>query len=184
VRRSWGRIAFSRRGSEINQNINWKSREDNRAGSAKAVGMDGLDNRKISWPIAGNRAGAPSWKRNFSPRGLTLYEKKIRGTKSWGKGWQWNRKKKTRWERDTEKEKGKGLRDEMSDDKVRFFFFIEWHFTVVNNIVLRDTHRREIARRTRDKFDYMNQYKVDPALAGCARRVNERALYSIVDRYY
>lgn len=35
--------------------------------------MDGLDNRKISWPIAGNRVGASSWKRNFPPRsGLPL----------------------------------------------------------------------------------------------------------------
>lgn len=41
---------------------------------AKAVGMDGLDNRKISWPIAGNPPEhRTSWRRNF-PSGLPFYE--------------------------------------------------------------------------------------------------------------
>lgn len=150
--------------------------------------MDGLDNRKISWPIAGNRAGAPSWKRNFPSRGLPLSLRGRRGkfaARNLGRrGGDRTERKKTRHEKEArEKRKEKGC-DEMFDDKIRFFFSIERHSTVVNNIVYATIRRREIARRTRDKFDYTNQYKVDPALAGCARRVNERALYSIVDRYY
>lgn len=94
------------------------------------------------------------------------------------------RRERKRDEKETRKKRKEKGCDEMSDDKIRFFFSIERHSTVVNNIVYATIRRREIARRTRDKFDYMNQYEVDPALAGCARRVNERALYSIVDRYY
>lgn len=52
-------------------------------GSAKAVGMDGLDNRKISWPIAGNppehteRVGKGTFLRAAF---LRRAQRKIRGT--------------------------------------------------------------------------------------------------------
>lgn len=74
--------------------------------------MDGLDNRKISWPIAGNRAGAPSWKRNFPSRGLPLGGRrgKFAARNLGRRGGDRTERKKTRRKRDTEKEKGKGLR--------------------------------------------------------------------------
>jgi len=87
-----------------------KEREDNGADSAKAVGMDGLDNRKISWPIAGNpsehteRVG----KGTFLRASFRRAERKIRGTESWPVGERTERGKK----KDDEEKETQGKREE------------------------------------------------------------------------
>lgn len=127
--------------------------------------MDGLDNRKISWPIAGNRAGAPSEleKELSSARVSSLRRRgKFAARNLGGRGCD------RREESETEKEARKVRRekdcDEISDDNVRFFFFIERHSTVVNNIVY------TTIRLARDRSEDSRQIRLYESIQKSIRR--------------